>query len=161
MSTSSERVFTPRFALVVTAGLCYFMALGILLPVVPVFVKHDLGGNDIAVGVVVGAFAVGAVLIRPFTGRLGDRVGRRILIVVGGVIVGSAGLLYLLASSVVPLVLVRAARRHRRGGVLRRCRVDDHRPGARITTRRSDQLLVDRRLRGTGVRAAARQPPPR
>ncbi len=107
MSSSSERVFTFRFALVVTAGLCYFMALGILLPVVPVFVKHDLGGNDIAVGVVVGAFAVGAVLIRPFTGRLGDRVGRRILIVVGGVIVGSAGLLYLLASSVVPLVLVR------------------------------------------------------
>ena len=107
MSTSSERVFTPRFALVVTSGLCYFMALGILLPVVPVFVKHDLGGNDIAVGVVVGAFAVGAVLIRPFTGRLGDRVGRRVLIVVGGAIVGSAGLLYLLASSVVPLVLVR------------------------------------------------------
>ena len=91
MSSSSERVFTFRFAgLVVTVGLCYFMALGILLPVVPVFVKHDLGGNDIVVGVVVGAFVVGVVLIRPFTGRLGDRVGRRILIVVGGAIVGSA-----------------------------------------------------------------------
>ncbi len=88
MSTSSERLFTPRFVLVVTAGLCYFLALGMLLPVVPLFVKHDLGGNDMAVGMVVGAFAVGAVLMRPFAGRIGDRVGRRVLIVVGGVIVG-------------------------------------------------------------------------
>ena len=106
-TTRSERLFTFRFALVVTSGLCYFMALGVLLPVVPLFVKHDLGGNDIAVGVVVGAFAVGAVLLRPFTGRIGDRVGRRILIVVGGVIVGGAGLLYLFASAIVPLVFVR------------------------------------------------------
>ena len=68
-------MFTLRFALVVTAGLCYFMALGMLLPVVPLFVKHELGGNDIAVGVAVGVFSVGAVLIRPFAGRIGDRVG--------------------------------------------------------------------------------------
>ncbi len=107
MSTTNERVFTLRFALVVTSGLCYFMALGLLLPVVPLFVKHELGGNDVAVGVAVGAFFLGAVLLRPFAGRIGDRFGRRVLIVSGGVIVGSAGLLYLLASALVPLVVVR------------------------------------------------------
>ena len=107
MSTSSDRVFTLRFALVVTSGLCYFMALGVLLPVVPLFVKHELGGNDIAVGVAVGAFSVGAVLLRPFAGRIGDRVGRRILIVFGGFVVGTAGLLYVFASALVPLVVVR------------------------------------------------------
>jgi MFS family permease len=107
VSTSSDRVFTLRFALVVTSGLCYFMALGVLLPVVPLFVKHELGGNDIAVGVAVGAFFVGAVLLRPFAGRIGDRVGRRILIVFGGVVVGTAGLLYVFASALVPLVVVR------------------------------------------------------
>ena len=83
------------------------MALGVLLPVVPLFVKHELGGNDIAVGVAVGAFSVGAVLLRPFAGRIGDRVGRRILIVFGGVVVGTAGLLYVFASALVPLVVVR------------------------------------------------------
>ncbi len=107
MSTTDERVFTLRFALVVASGLCYFMALGVLLPIVPLFVKHELGGNDVAVGVAVGAFSLGAVILRPFAGRIGDRFGRRVLIVVGGVIVGSAGLLYLLASALVPLVLVR------------------------------------------------------
>ncbi len=107
MPTTSDRVFTLRFALVVTSGLCYFMALGMLLPVIPLFVKHDLGGNDVAVGIAVGAFFVGAVLLRPFAGRIGDRVGRRVLIVAGGVVVGSAGLLYVLATALVPLVVVR------------------------------------------------------
>ena len=78
-----------------------------LLPVVPLFVKDELGGNNVAVGVVVGAFAVGAVLLRPFAGRIGDRMGRRVLIVGGAVIVGAAGLLYILASGVVSLVVVR------------------------------------------------------
>lgn len=101
------RLLTLRFALVVTSGLAYFLALGMLLPVVPLFVKDELGGNNVAVGVVVGAFAVGAVLLRPFAGRIGDRMGRRVLIVGGAVIVGAAGLLYILASGVVSLVVVR------------------------------------------------------
>jgi MFS family permease len=104
---TAPRLLTLRFALVVTSGLAYFMALGMLLPVVPQFIKNDLGGNDVAVGVGVGAFAVGAVLLRPFAGRIGDRVGRRVLIVAGAVIVGAAGLLYLFASGLVPLVAVR------------------------------------------------------
>ena len=74
---------------------------------VPLFVKHDLGGNDVAVGVAVGAFSLGAVILRPFAGRIGDRFGRRLLIIGGGVIVGSAGLLYLLASALIPLVVIR------------------------------------------------------
>ena len=101
------RLLTLRFALVVTSGLAYFLALGMLLPVVPLFVKDELHGNNVAVGVVVGAFAVGAVLLRPFAGRIGDRVGRRVLIVGGAVIVGGAGLLYILASGLVSLVAVR------------------------------------------------------
>jgi MFS family permease len=107
MPDSPPRLLTLRFALVVSSGLAYFMALGMLLPVVPQFIKHELGGNDVAVGVGVGAFAVGAVLLRPFAGRIGDRAGRRVLIVAGGLIVGAAGLLYLLASGLVPLVFVR------------------------------------------------------
>jgi MFS family permease len=104
---TTQRLLTPRFVLVVTVGLAYFLALGMLLPVVPLFVKHRLGGNDLAVGVAVGAFAVGAVLLRPFAGRLGDRFGRRMLIVAGALLVSIAGVLYVLASGLVALVAVR------------------------------------------------------
>jgi MFS family permease len=83
-----EPLLTRRFVIVVASGICYFVALGILLPIVPRYVDHRLGGNDIAVGVAVGALAVGAILLRPIAGRIGDRYGRRVLMVAGALIVG-------------------------------------------------------------------------
>jgi len=107
METRSERLLTPRFVLVVTVGLGYFLALGMLLPVVPLFVRDQLHGNDVAVGIAVGAFAVGAVLLRPFAGRIGDRMGRRVLIVGGALTVALAGVLYVVASGLPVLIAVR------------------------------------------------------
>jgi MFS family permease len=88
------RVLTPRFVLVVSCGLAYFLALGVVLPVVPQYVKHRLGGGSVAVGVAVGALFVGAVALRPYVGRLGDRVGRRVLIVSGALVVAISVSLY-------------------------------------------------------------------
>lgn len=100
-------VLTPRFVLVVVVGLGYFLSIGSLLPVIPQYVEDGLGGGNVAVGVSVGAFFVGAVLLRPFTGRLGDRFGRRILIVGGALTAGAASGLYHLADAVPALVAVR------------------------------------------------------
>lgn len=81
-----ERLVTPLFALLVAAGLFYFLAIGSLLPTLPVYVEQELGGGGIEVGLVVGAFAVSAALIRPTIGRWGDVVGRRTLALAGSVI---------------------------------------------------------------------------
>ena len=75
---SGEPLLTRRFAVVVVSGLFYFLAIGAILPVVPRYVHRRLGGNDVAVGVAVGALAVGAILLRPLAGRIGDRYGRRV-----------------------------------------------------------------------------------
>ncbi len=104
---TTERLLTGRFVLVVVVGLCYFLSLGMLLPVLPLFVRNDLGGSDVAVGVAVGAFSVGAVLLRPFAGRIGDRWGRRVLIIGGALTVGVSAGLYHLASAIGLLVLIR------------------------------------------------------
>ncbi len=85
---------TPRFALVVCSGVAYFLALGVVLPAIPQYVEHRLGGGSFAVGVAVGVLFVGAVLLRPWVGRIGDRVGRRVLIVSGASIVAVSILLY-------------------------------------------------------------------
>jgi MFS family permease len=77
-----------RFVLVVTVGLLYFLAIGALLPTVPLLVKYRLGGSETAVGIAEGAFAVGAVGVRPWAGRLGDRLGRRVLVLFGPAVVG-------------------------------------------------------------------------
>lgn len=74
---------TPRFALITLSALGYFIGFGMLLPTLPRYVENDLNGGDLAIGLVAGAFGVSAGLVRPYLGRIGDRYGRRVLIVGG------------------------------------------------------------------------------
>lgn len=101
-------LITPRFALVVGSGLAYFLALGVVLPAVPQYVRYRLGGGSVAIGVAVGALFVGAVLFRPYVGRLGDRFGRRVLIVSGAAIVAVSVVLYGAVDSLPFLIGARA-----------------------------------------------------
>src|ERR1700730_10222575 len=86
------------------AALCAFMAIGAALPVLPAYVRGPLHGSDLAVGIVVGAFAVTAVVCRPLAGRQADQRGRRIVLVAGALAMALGGGLYLLSSSVGALV---------------------------------------------------------
>ena len=76
-------LITGRFVVVIISGFCYFSAMGAMLPVIPRYVDKFLGGNDVEVGLAVGALAVGAILLRPLAGRIGDRYGRRVLMIGG------------------------------------------------------------------------------
>jgi MFS family permease len=106
-TSSNERLITGRFALVVAAGLLYFFSLGMLLPVVPLYVEGPLGSGTLAVGIAVGAFSVGAIVLRPWAGRLGDRAGRRILIIGGALVVALSAALYHVSHGVPVLVAMR------------------------------------------------------
>jgi MFS family permease len=83
---------TARFLVVIVAGFCYFSAMGAMLPVIPLYVDKRLGGDDVAVGLAVGALAVGAIMLRPIAGRIGDRFGRRVLMIGGALVVGATAL---------------------------------------------------------------------
>ena len=102
-----SRLITPPFVAVALATLAYFVAEGVLIPAVPLYVERGLGGNSVAVGWVVGIFAASALLLRPWAGRLSDRRGRRLVMVTGAglVLVAVAG--YLVSRSVAALLLVR------------------------------------------------------
>jgi MFS family permease len=104
---SKPRLISPTFLLIALAALAYFTADGILVPAVPRFVEGPLGGNDVAVGISVAAFSVTALLLRPWAGRLGDRRGRRLLMLVGGGVVTVSVLGYVAATSVALLVVLR------------------------------------------------------
>ena len=81
------RLVTGPFMLVMLSNFAYFLAVGATLPTVPLFVEGPLGGGSFAVGLTIGTFSLAAVMLRPFTGRLADRRGRRLLIILGGGIV--------------------------------------------------------------------------
>ena len=93
--------------LIVASGLAYFFALAMLTPVLPLYVKGPLHGNGLSVGIGVGAFAVGAVLLRPYAGRIGDRTGRRWLVIGGALTVSVSIAAYGVIDSLAWLVLVR------------------------------------------------------
>ena len=103
------RLLSPHFVLVVTSGLCYFTALAMLTPVLPDYIEKSLGHGSIAVGICVGAFALGAILLRPLAGRIGDTMGRRVLIVGGALIVSCSTVTYGLVHQLWFLVVARIA----------------------------------------------------
>jgi MFS family permease len=92
---------------VFVAALLAFLAIGAALPVLPGYVRGPLHGSDLAVGVVVGAFAITAVVCRPLAGRQADQRGRRIVLVTGALAMAVGGALYLLSSTVAALVAAR------------------------------------------------------
>jgi predicted MFS family arabinose efflux permease len=102
-----DRVLTPAFVLLIAAGLCYFLGLGMTTPVLPRYVEGPLGGGGVAVGVAVGAFAFGAVGCRPLAGRLGDRFDARVVVLIGSVLACLSVAGYALAGSLAPLVVFR------------------------------------------------------
>lgn len=103
----AERMVTGRFLIVTLATFAYFLGLGSLLPTLPRYVEDELGGNGFDVGLVVGAFAVSAAVIRPWAGRIGDRHGRRILLSGGALLVGLATLAYTQVDAIPALVALR------------------------------------------------------
>ncbi len=100
-------LITPAFVLIGLATLAYFVAENVVLPVLPLYVRGPLGGSDVAVGVVIGAFSVTALLIRPWAGRLADRRGRRLPMLVGVGIFTLSVSGYLVSRSVPALVGMR------------------------------------------------------
>jgi MFS family permease len=99
-----ERLLSRAFLVLIATGTCYFTAFGMVVPVLPRFVEGPLGGSDVAVGLTFGAFGLGAVALRPVAGRIGDRSGRRILILAGALIATLASATYFLVDGVPLLV---------------------------------------------------------
>ena len=102
-----ERLVTAPFALVTGAALAYFVAVGMLTPVLPLYVEGPLGGSEVAVGLSIGAFSLSAAVLRPWIGRIGDRRGRRILVLGGALVVAASVAGYGLATSLPLLVAMR------------------------------------------------------
>ena len=104
---SDQRLLTPAYVLVTAATLGYFTALGLLITTLPRYIKGPLHGDSTGVGLAVGAFSVAAVVCRPLAGRLGDRRGRRLIMILGPAIVSAVVLLYPFAHSLTAVMGLR------------------------------------------------------
>jgi MFS family permease len=106
-ATTRTRLVTPQFVLLGSAALAYFLADGMLVPTVPRYVAGPLTGGNVAVGLVVGAFSLSALVLRPWAGRLVDRHGRAVAMAAGGVAFAASVAAYGWAGSVEVLAALR------------------------------------------------------
>jgi MFS family permease len=102
-------IHRPGVAFAGVFGVTFFclLAVGAVLPVLPRYVHDSLGEGDLAVGIVVGCYAITGLLLRPFAGRFADHRGRKPTVLVGSVLVAAAGFLYLLPLGVAGLIVAR------------------------------------------------------
>ena len=84
-----------RLAQVIGVLFVGYLIIGIPLPVLPLHVHRDLGLGPFMVGVVAGAQFAASLVSRMFAGRFTDTRGPKSAFVVGLLLSGASGLLYL------------------------------------------------------------------
>lgn len=83
-----------------------FLGIGLVIPVLPTLM-NELGITGSVAGYMVAAFAITQLLVSPIAGRMVDRFGRKIMIVIGLFIFGLSEFLFGLGKSVEMLFLSR------------------------------------------------------
>jgi MFS family permease len=107
-----RRLYEPSperlaFAGIFAVTLLGLLSIGATLPVLPRYVKGELGGGDLEVGIVTGAFAITGLACRPLAGQFADRRGRKLVVVAGALLTATAGLLYFVPAGVGGLIFAR------------------------------------------------------
>ncbi len=90
-----------------TAGLLFWSSLTSLLPTLPLYLE-DVGASKQQIGVLMGSFAIGLLLFRPWLGSLADQRGRKIVLLIGMLVVAIAPLGYELTTYIPLLIVLRA-----------------------------------------------------
>jgi MFS family permease len=99
-------VYPPSFFLAWVANFLFFASMHLLLTPLPLYIE-EVGGHPSQIGLVMGAFALTAILSRPLAGRLADTWGRRGTLLLGAAIFALSPLLYIFSRSVPSLLLSR------------------------------------------------------
>jgi MFS family permease len=109
MNETVSKPTMPRFMFLgIFGGLfCSYLALSSVIPVLPTYVRDTFQADNLAIGLIVTATALTAVITRPIAGTLADRHGYRFIMQIGALLVAGGGFLYLLPVNLISLVLVR------------------------------------------------------
>ncbi len=98
---------TKNLVVLAISGLLFWTSLTSLLPTLPAYII-DIGGSKYQVGLVMGSFAIGLLLFRAQLGQLSDQRSRKLVIMIGTFVVGTAPVGYFFVDSIPLLMVFRA-----------------------------------------------------
>ena len=92
--------------LVAVAGTIVILGLGFIIPLFPIYVAEK-GASNLELGLIVSGFTISQFFVQPFFGGLSDRYGRKIFMVGGMACYGLVAFLYIFASTLPQVFVVR------------------------------------------------------
>jgi MFS family permease len=103
---SSQKILTRDFVLGFLAQLTFMVAFHILVPTLPIYLSR-LGSKEAEIGVLIGAFGVSSLLLRPFVGRGLSKINEKTFMLAGAFLFSLTSFAYLLAPPFLPFLMVR------------------------------------------------------
>jgi predicted MFS family arabinose efflux permease len=102
----SEKLYARDFFILAASTFAFFMSFHMLLPILSPYAKQ-LGAGESEIGVIIGIFALVAVLSRIPYGSYADKRAKKNLLLLGAFIFTVSPLLYSMSSNPIALVFVR------------------------------------------------------
>ena len=105
-SKSNESLWSKEFILITLSNLFLFFSFQMLIPTMPRYMEES-GGDQFAVGLVVGIFTISALLIRPFAGKALDTLNRKYVLLIGLIIFAISAFSYQWTTTVLLILSLR------------------------------------------------------
>ncbi len=100
-----SKVYSTQFWLLCTSSLLFFASFNMIIPQLPFFLT-SLGGADYK-GLIISLFTLTAMISRPFSGKLADRIGRKPVIIFGAAVCFICSMIYPFMTTVFGFLLLR------------------------------------------------------
>lgn len=107
MSVSAERLWNRSFILCLFNNFFLFVYYFALLTVLPIFIMKDLGGSVKEAGLALTLFLASSIAIRPFSGMIIEKFGKKITMRSAGIVFALFAFSYLLVDSMWSLLVMR------------------------------------------------------
>ncbi|TKD68280.1 MFS transporter [Pseudalkalibacillus hwajinpoensis] len=106
MSTKRP-IWTKSFINIFVSNLFVFIVFYALLTLLPIYVTDAIGGSESQAGLIITIFLLSAIIVRPFSGRLIDRFGKKKMLVTSAGFFAITSFIYPLVDHYFALLLLR------------------------------------------------------
>lgn len=99
------KIYTRQFFLLCLSSFLFFVSFNMIIPELPDYLEAMGGGKY--KGLIIALFTFTAMISRPFSGKLADRIGRIPIMIVGAVVCFLMGILYPMAHIMLAFFAIR------------------------------------------------------